>query len=81
MLDEDIREYLLYSFLSMQYAMGKQLMLPDALVTQTESNEDWTRQGFQMAGKNANTLWEATRGITSTTQRNYTWALRGTWLF
>ena len=31
--------------------MGKQLMLPDALVTQTESNEDWTRQGFQMAGK------------------------------
>ena len=42
MLDEDIREYLLYSLLSMQYVMGKQPALLDALFTQTESNENWT---------------------------------------
>ena len=40
MLDKNIREYLLYSLFSMQYAMGKQLMLSDALFIRTESNED-----------------------------------------
>ena len=42
MLDEMIREYLLYSLISMQYAMGKQLTFLDAFLTRTKSNEDWT---------------------------------------
>ena len=46
MLDEDMREYLLYSLLSMYFTMEKQLTLPDALFTRTESNEDCTRQGL-----------------------------------
>ena len=35
----------------MRYAMGKQLMLPNACHTRIESNEDWTRQGLRLAGK------------------------------
>ena len=50
-LDEDIREYLLYTLFSMQYAMGNQLKLPDALLTRTESNKDWTQQGLRLARK------------------------------
>ena len=44
MLDEEIKKYLLYSLLSMQYAMEKQLMLLDAFFSQTVSNEDWTQK-------------------------------------
>ena len=40
MLDEDIRKYLLYSFLSMNSAMKKQLAQPDVLLSQTESKID-----------------------------------------
>ena len=40
MLDKEIRDYLLYSLLSMQCAMAKQLMLPYALFDRTESNKD-----------------------------------------
>ena len=51
MLDEYVREYLLYFFFSMQYEIGKQLTLPGAYFTRTESNKDWTLQGCQLVGK------------------------------
>ena len=41
--DERICKYLLYSLLPIKFTMGKPLILPHALLVQTETNEDWAK--------------------------------------
>ena len=50
-LGEDTSKYLLYSFLSIQFVMGKPLILLDILLTLTKTTEDWVKRGLRLAKK------------------------------